>query len=119
MKHHQKIKKLGRTKSQREALLCSLFESLVEHEQIQTTLAKAKAMRPFSEKLITSAKVDTPQNRRLVNARLKNRPDTVSKLFSEIAPRYETRPGGYLRITKIAPRDSDASPQAIIELINN
>lgn len=118
MKHGTKIKKLGRKKNQREALMASLVEALVERESIQTTEAKAKALRPIAEKLITKAKDDTVANRRLVLSRLKNRQATVKKLFSEIGPRYADRNGGYTRITKLPPRESDAAPMAVIELIN-
>ena len=117
MKHGSKIKKLGRVKSQREALTASMIEALVSHGRITTTEAKAKALRPAIEKLITKAKTDSVQNRRLVNARLKNRPTTTKKLFEDIGPRYESRDGGYTRILKLPVRQSDAAPMAIIELV--
>ena len=117
MKHGIKIKKLGRKKNQREALMASLVEALVEHGRIETTEAKAKALRPVVEKLITKAKVDSVQNRRLLMSRLKNRPHTTKKLFDEIGPKYQDRSGGYTRILKLPARQSDAAPLAIIELV--
>ena len=117
MKHGIKTKKLGRVKNQREALLASLVEALIKHEQIKTTEAKAKALRPIVEKLITKAKTDSVQNRRLVNSRLKNRDEVTKKLFDEIGPRFKDRDGGYTRVLKLPKRSSDAAPMAIIELV--
>ncbi|MEX2368970.1 MAG: 50S ribosomal protein L17 [Candidatus Paceibacterota bacterium] len=117
MKHHAKQKKLGRVKNQREALLASLTEALVEHGQIKTTEAKAKALRPFVEKLITRAAEDNQQTRRLIIKRLKGRKDTAAKLIEEIAPRYIERPGGYTRIVKLPPRRSDGASEAIIQFV--
>lgn len=117
MKHGTKIKKLGRPKSQRDALMASMVEALIEHGRIETTLAKAKALRPIVEKLITKSRIDSVQNRRLVLAKLKNRPHTVKKLFDVVAPTYQDRTGGYTRILKLPVRQSDAAPLAIIELV--
>jgi large subunit ribosomal protein L17 len=117
MKHGTKTKKLGRTKDQREALMASLVESLIQYEQITTTEAKAKALRPIVEKLITKSKTDTVANRRLVLSRLKNRKPTTKKLFDEIGPRYSDRSGGYTRVIKLPPRSSDAAPMAVIQLV--
>lgn len=117
MKHGSKIKKLGRKKNQREALMASLVEALLLNERITTTEAKAKALRPIVEKLITKSKVDSPQNRRLINARLKNRPLTTKTLFDEIGPRFVDRDGGYTRVLKLPYREADAAAMAIIELV--
>lgn len=118
MKHHSKQRKLGRTKKQRSALLASLTEALVEHEQIRTTEAKAKALRPFVEKLVTKAAEDDQQTRRLIIKRLKGRKDTAAKLIEEIAPRFVERPGGYTRIIKLPPRKSDGAKEAIIQFVD-
>lgn len=119
MKHHAKQKKLGREKGQRKALLCSLTEALVEHGQIKTTEAKAKALRPFVEKLITKARgEDNQQNRRLIIKRLNGRKKTAAALIEDIAPRFEDRPGGYTRIVKLPPRKSDGAKEAIIQFVD-
>lgn len=117
MKHGIKKRKLGRVKKQRTALLRSLTLSLIEHEQIKTTEAKAKEMRPFVEKLITRGKNPSVYSRRILSARLGGNKIIVKKLVDEVAPRYKDRAGGYTRITKLPNRKSDASPMAIIELI--
>ncbi len=117
MKHGIKTKKLGRKKNVREALMASLIEALVLHGQIQTTQAKAKALRPLIEKLVTRAKIDSVQNRRLVASRLKNRDDVTKILFDEIAPKYKDRDGGYTRVLKLPQRQSDAAPMAIIQFV--
>ena len=117
MKHHLKRRKLGRTSSQRKALLESLAEALILHERIETTEAKAKELRPFIEKMITKAKNDTLSVRRLVISRLGGRTKAAKKLVEEIAPRYKDRPGGYTRVIKLSPRETDASPRALIELV--
>ncbi|MEK7091730.1 MAG: 50S ribosomal protein L17 [Patescibacteria group bacterium] len=116
MKHHKHTSKLGRETGQRKALMRTLAGSLFSREKIRTTEAKAKALRPFAEKVITKAKVDTVANRRLVIEVLGG-PKSLDKLFKEIGPRYLKRAGGYLRITKLAPRGGDASKMAIIELV--
>jgi large subunit ribosomal protein L17 len=103
MRHHYKGRKLGRTRNQRGALLKSLMRSLIVHERISTTEAKAKEMRPMIEKLVTRAKSDTVANRRLIASRIGDDAAT-KKLFGAIAPRYKGRAGGYVRIVKRAPR---------------
>ena len=117
MKHQVRTRKLGRVKKQRDALLRDLALSLLEYEQIQTTHAKAKELRPMFEKMITKAKVDNLSNRRLLLGRLANNKKLVKKLFEDVAPRFKDRKGGYTRIVKLPPRVSDASPQAIIQLV--
>lgn len=119
MKHHSKQKKLGRERKQRQALLCSLTEALVDHGQIRTTEAKAKALRPFVEKLITKSAEDNQKTRRLITKRLGGRKETATKLIEDIAPRFTDRPGGYTRIVKLPPRKSDGSPEAIIQFVGN
>ncbi|MEX0934842.1 MAG: 50S ribosomal protein L17 [Candidatus Paceibacterota bacterium] len=117
MKHGIRTRKLGRIKSQREALMRSLSRSLIQNERITTTTARAKSLRPYVEKLVTKARENTLANRRGVKAQLGNDEESTKKLFSELGPRFANRPGGYTRITKLAPRKSDASPQAIIEFV--
>lgn len=116
MLHHNKIKKLGRDKDERLALMRGLAESLIVRGKIKTTEAKAKSVRPFIERLITIAKTDNLSNRRLMATRL-GRQTHVAKMFKVIGPKYSTRPGGYTRIIKMAPRISDGAKLAIIELI--
>jgi large subunit ribosomal protein L17 len=99
MRHHVKGRKLGRSKDQRTALMKSLVRSLIIHERIGTTEAKAKEMRPVMEKLVSRARVDTVANRRIAAARIGDAA-AVKKLFTAIAPRYEGRAGGYTRIVK-------------------
>lgn len=117
MKHHKAIRKFGRKRNVRNALVRSLAISLVRHGRIQTTEAKAKELRPYIESLVTKAKVDTVANRRLVASRLINQADETKKLFAEIAPKYKETQGGYTRITKLGARLSDAAPMAIIEFV--
>jgi large subunit ribosomal protein L17 len=117
MKHHKSIRKFGRKRNVRNALVRSLAISLVRHGRIQTTEAKAKELRPYIESLVTKAKVDTVANRRLVASRLINQADETKKLFAEIAPKYKETQGGYTRITKLGARLSDAAPMAIIEFV--
>ena len=118
MKHHDKRRKLGRTRDQRKALLKSLALSLIDKGKIMTTEAKAKELRPFIERLVGKAKENTLSSRRIVTSRLFNRESAVKKLFSEIAPRYEKRAGGYTRVLKMAlPRKGDASRMALIEFV--
>jgi len=117
MRHHHKGRTLGRPKNQRGALLRSLMRSLVIHERISTTDAKARELRPVMEKLITRAKTDTVANRRLVNARIQD-PAATKKLFAAIGPRYQDRQGGYTRIVKRAVRGAnDARKMAYIALV--
>lgn len=103
MRHHVKGRNFGRKTDQRRALLKSLIRSLIIHERISTTEAKAKEIRPLMEKLITRARKDTVANRRLVAARVGDA-EAVKKLFTALAPRYTETPGGYLRIVKRAPK---------------
>jgi large subunit ribosomal protein L17 len=117
MRHHHKGRTFGRTKAQREALLRSLARSLVIHERISTTEAKAKELRPFVEKLVTRAKADTVANRRLVTSRLHDAAAT-KKLFTAIGPRYKARQGGYTRIVKRTLRGAnDARKLAYIAFV--
>lgn len=91
--------------------------SLIEHEMIKTTVAKAKELRSVAEPLITLSKVDTVHNRRIVFSRLRDK-NAVSKLFADLGPRYESRPGGYIRILKCGFRDGDNAPMAYVELVD-
>ncbi len=117
MRHHHKGRTFGRAKDQREALIRSLARSLVIHERISTTEAKAKELRPFMEKLVTRAKADTVANRRIVSARIHDAAAT-KKLFVAIGPRYKGRAGGYLRIVKRAVRGAnDARKLAYIAFV--
>jgi large subunit ribosomal protein L17 len=121
MRHRRKTVKLGRSQAHRDALLANLACSLIEHHRIKTTVAKAKALRPFVEKLVTKARNGTQHDRRIVAARLKNNSPrvnkVVSKLFTEIAPLNANRPGGYTRIIKLGARLSDSAPMAFIEFV--
>jgi len=117
MRHRVAGRKLQRTSSHRAALLRNMAAALVKHEQITTTLAKAKELRPYVEKLITLAKKGGLSNRRLAHARMMDEAQ-LKKLFDVIGPRYEGRPGGYTRIVKAGIRASDAAPIAIIELVD-
>ena len=116
MRHRKKTVKLQRRKDHREALLSNLCKSLIEHRRIKTTLAKAKALRPVAEKMITKAKKGGVHNQRQVVAFIGDK-DMASKLFEEIGPRYADRPGGYTRILKLGPRHGDNAPMARIELV--
>lgn len=117
MRHHNNVRKFGRNKNQRHALLKGLMLALIAHEKIQTTEAKAKELRPFIEKMITKANVGTLASRRIVISRLYNLTSEANKLINDIAPRYKERSGGYTRITKLPRRQGDASKMAIIEFI--
>ncbi len=116
MRHRWAHRKLGRTTEHRRALLRNLATALFQHERITTTLAKAKELRPYAEKLITRARRDTVHDRRLVARELRDR-TLVKHLFDEIAPRYAGRPGGYTRIVRMMPRRGDNAEMAIIELV--
>jgi large subunit ribosomal protein L17 len=116
MRHKLSGRQLGRNASHRKAMFRNMVISLVEHELIKTTLPKAKELRRFAEPLITLAKVDSVANRRLAFARL-NSKEAVGKLFSELGPRYNTRPGGYLRVLKCGFRSGDKAPMAYVELV--
>lgn len=115
MRHLKKGRKFGRKKNQRKSLLRNLLFELVMHERIATTAAKAKAIAPLAEKLITRAKTDNITARRLISKRLPKR--ALEKLFKVIAPRLTARQGGYTRILKLGRRQSDSSRQAIIEIV--
>lgn len=117
MRHRHSGRQLNRNSSHRKAMFKNMVSSLVEHEVIKTTLPKAKELRRFAEPLITLSKVDSVANRRLAFDRVRNK-DTVGKLFSEIGPRYEGRPGGYLRILKCGYRAGDKAPMAYVELVD-
>ena len=117
MRHKVGQRKLNRTGSHRIAMLRNMAASLIKHEQITTGVAKAKELRPYVEKLITLAKKGGLSNRRLAHSRLMNDAQ-LSKLFDVLATRYADRNGGYTRIIKAGYRASDASPMAIIELVD-
>ncbi len=117
MRHHNSVRKFGRTKNARTALMRGLVISFVTHGRITTTDAKAKELRPMVEKIITRSKVDTLQNRRLVLSALYNNELVTKKLFEEIGPAFANRNGGYTRIYKLPRRTSDGSLMAIIELV--
>jgi len=117
MRHHDANRKFNRSTNQRRALLKGLATSLISHERIMTTEAKAKELRPRIEKLVTRAKNPTLANRRILLAGFYNDTKAVEKLISSIAPRYVERKGGYTRITKLMPRKGDASKMAVIEFV--
>ena len=117
MRHRQGLRKLNRTSSHRLAMLRNMTNSLFTHEAIRTTLPKAKELRRVAEPLITLAKTDGVANRRLAFARLRDK-QAVGKLFVELGPRYQTRPGGYLRILKCGFRPGDNAPMAYVELVD-
>ncbi|MES2442479.1 MAG: 50S ribosomal protein L17 [Pseudomonadota bacterium] len=117
MRHRVGGRKLQRTSAHRIALFRNMSAALIKHEQITTTVAKAKELRPYVEKLITLAKKGGLSNRRLAHARLLDDAQLV-KLFDTLAARYADRNGGYTRIVKTGPRASDASPMAIIEFVD-
>lgn len=117
MQHRRKNRKLGRVKRVRTALLRSLARSLVLEEGITTTLAKAKELRPFVERLVSSSKKGTPASRRLVGARLGGAADAVKKLHGELAERYNKRPGGYTRIVRLGRVGKRVGEAARIEFV--
>jgi large subunit ribosomal protein L17 len=117
MRHRMGGRKLQRTSSHRTAMFRNMAAALIKHEQITTTLAKAREIRPYTEKLVTLAKKGGLSNRRLAHARLLDDTQLV-KLFDVLAPRYATRAGGYLRIVKAGIRASDAADMAIIEFVD-
>ncbi len=116
MKHRHGLRKLNRTSSHRLALFRNLANALIEHESINTTLPKAKELRKVLEPLITLGKKPTVANKRLAFARLRDR-ENVVKLFSELGPRFEKRPGGYTRIFKNGFRSGDNAPMAVMEFV--
>ena len=117
MRHRKAGRHLNRNSSHREAMFKNMANSLFQHELIKTTLPKAKELRRVAEPLITLAKQDSVHKRRLAFARLRD-DAIVAKLFTELGPRYQDRPGGYLRILKCGFRPSDAAPMAYVELVD-
>ena len=117
MRHGNANRKLGRTTSHRLAMFKNMAASLIKHEQITTTLPKAREIRPYVEKLVTLAKDGGLSNRRLADARLKDDVQ-LTKLFDVLAVRYADREGGYIRIVKAGIRRSDATPMAIVEFVD-
>ncbi len=117
MRHGKTVNHLGRKSAHRAALLMNMANSLIEHKRINTTLAKAKALRKYIEPLITKSKTDSTHSRRTVFAYLKNK-EAVTELFREIAPKVATRPGGYSRIIKLGWRPGDNADMCMIELVD-
>jgi large subunit ribosomal protein L17 len=117
MRHQKHTRKLGRTSQHRDAMLANLVASLILHKRVKTTLAKAKAARPFAEKMVTLGKSGTLHARRLAIAKIGQR-EVVGKLFKEIAPGFKDRAGGYTRIVKLGPRQSDSAPVAFLEWVD-
>ncbi len=117
MRHKIAHRKLGRTTSHRMAMLKNMSASLIKHEQIVTTLPKAKELRPYVEKLVTLAKHGGLSNRRLADARLQDDAQ-LAKLFDVLAVRYADRPGGYVRVLKAGFRASDQAPMAVVEFVD-
>ena len=116
MRHRHSGRQLNRNSSHRKAMFRNMTTSLVEHELIKTTVIKAKELRMVAEPLITLAKTDSVANRRLAFARLRSK-EAVGKLFTDLGPRYQGRPGGYIRIMKCGLRAGDKSPMASVELV--
>ncbi|MFN3234765.1 MAG: 50S ribosomal protein L17 [Gammaproteobacteria bacterium] len=117
MRHRKSGRKFNRNSSNRDAMFRSMACNLMRHELIKTTLPKAKELRGVVERLITMAKKDGVHQRRIAFSRLRDK-EVVGKLFAELGPRYQARPGGYLRILKCGPRQGDASPMAYVELVD-
>ena len=117
MRHRKSGRHLNRTSSHRQAMFKNMAASLIEHEMIKTTLPKAKELRRIAEPLITLAKEDSVANRRLAFSRTRDKA-AVGKLFAELGPRYQDRPGGYTRILKCGYRPGDAAPMAYVELVD-
>jgi large subunit ribosomal protein L17 len=117
MRHRNAGKNFARTSSHRKAMFRNMIVSLIEHELIRTTLPKAKELRRFAEPLITLSKKDSVANRRLAFNRLRSA-EAVGKLFTEIGPRYSSRPGGYTRVLKCGFRAGDKAPMAFVELVD-
>ena len=116
MRHHSSTKKFGREMGQRDALMRSLSRNLIRDGRITTTLAKAKALRPFVEKIVTKAKTDSISSRRLVISKIHSENET-KHLFEKLAPKYKDRKGGYTRIIKLPQRKLDSAPMAMIEFV--
>jgi large subunit ribosomal protein L17 len=117
MRHRKSGRYFGRNSSHRKAMFKNMMVSLLKHELITTTVAKAKELRGYIEPMITMAKVDSVHHRRIAFARLRDR-DMVTKLFNEIAPHFVSRPGGYCRVLKCGNRKGDCAPMAVIELVD-
>ena len=117
MRHRKTGRKLNRNSSQRNSLKKSLAISIIEHESVRTTLAKAKEIRGFLEPLVTLAKDNTVANQRLAYSKLRSK-EAVAKLFEELGPRYKDRPGGYLRVIKRGLRNGDKAPSAQVEFVD-
>ena len=117
MRHRHSGRQLNRNSSHRKAMFRNMAVSLVEHELIKTTLPKAKELRSYAEPLITLAKQDSVANRRLAFDRTRSKA-AVGKLFDELGPRYQERPGGYIRILKCGYRTGDKAPMAFVELVD-
>ncbi len=117
MRHGNGLRKLNRTSAHRQAMLRNMMNSLIAHEAIKTTVPKAKELRRVVEPMITLAKKDSVANLRLAFARLRD-DASVSKLFGELGPRYQSRPGGYTRILKMGFRVGDNAPMAFVELVD-
>jgi len=117
MKHLKKGRTLGRKSGPKKALMRNLAKSLILHEKIQTTEAKAKELRPFVEKIITKSRTETLHTRRQILASLGNDTVITEKLLKEVGPKYKERNGGYTRITKTGARTGDSAKMAIIELV--
>jgi len=117
MRHHKSGRKLNRTSSHRQAMFRNMAASLIRHEEIRTTLPKAKELRRVAEPLITMAKSPSLARRRLAFARLRDSA-AVAKLFDELGPRFQDRPGGYTRILKCGFRSGDHAPMALVQLVD-
>jgi large subunit ribosomal protein L17 len=117
MRHRRSGKKLGRDSAHRRALYSNLAGALIEHGRIKTTVAKAKAVKPFAEQMITLGKRGDLHARRLALAELRSQ-DVVHQLFADVAPRFADRPGGYTRIVKLGPRLGDAAEMVYLELVD-
>ena len=116
MRHHGNVRKFGREKTQRHALIRSLARNLIRDSRIRTTTAKAKEIRPFVEKLVTRAKTGTIAARRLIMQRIQGAPE-MKKLLDTLGPKYKNRKGGYTRIISLPNRDHDGSPMSLIEFV--
>ena len=117
MRHKYSGRKFNRTSSHRAAMFKNMMASLIEHEEIKTTVPKAKELRGFVERLITISKVDTVAKRKIVFSRIRSK-EAVAKLFNELGPRFKERPGGYLRVLKCGYRAGDKAPMAIVQLVD-
>ena len=117
MRHKKSGKHLSRDSSHKKAMFYNMSQAVIEHEIVRTTLVKAKELRRYLEPLVTLAKVDSINNRRLAFSKLRNK-KSVGKLFSELGPRFKNRPGGYVRILKNGFRNGDSAPMAVVELVD-